>query len=427
MKKTTLLSAILLAAVSCSAAITLKDGDRIAVIGDSITEQKLYSVYMEFYLRACSGLHDLSVIQFGHGGEHASSYAVYRMQDTCSWFNPTVATVCYGMNDGQYRKPSDRTSANYRNGLRKIASWMNQNQVRLLISSPGAVDTTTFRRLRPEDYNQTLSVLGGIAKETAAESHADFADLHSLLLEVMRKAKAKYGDSYHVCGQDGIHPARNGHLVMAYSMLKGLGMDGQIAEIKMDYPSGKTQVSAGHKVVRSERGRVTLASTRWPFCFWPAPSKPNPSSETTILPFLPFNQDLNRFILKVTNLPSSGAEVQFGSGNFHYFSREDLEKGVNLSEFFQGKDNAFHMVTNDLYRKIREKQMFETRLFRQYQTGLRAALPKLEKRSADVVNACAVIQKELKSDWKKMEDSIKKTVETPHQYTITIRPVERKQ
>ena len=85
------------------------------------------------------------------------------------------------------------------------------------------------------------------------------------------------------------------------------------------------------------------------------------------------------------------------------------------------------MVTNDLYRKIREKQMFETRLFRQYQTGLRAALPNLEKRSADVVNACAVIQKELKSDWKKMEDSIKKTVETPHQYTITIRPVERKQ
>ena len=237
-----LLSAVLLAALSCSAAIPLKDGDRIAVIGDSITEQKLYSVYMEFYLRACSGLHDLSVIQFGHGGEHASSYAVYRMKDTCSWFNPTVATLCYGMNDGQYRKVNDRSSANYRNGLRKIASWMNQNHIRLLISSPGAVDTATFRRLRPDDYNQTLAVLGGIAKETAAEFHAEFADLHSLLLDVMRKAKAKYGESYHVCGADGIHPARNGHLVMAYSMLKGLGMDGKIAEIKMDYPPGKHRV-----------------------------------------------------------------------------------------------------------------------------------------------------------------------------------------
>lgn len=427
MKKTMLLSAVLLAALSCSAAIPLKDGDRIAVIGDSITEQKLYSVYMEFYLRACSGLHDLSVIQFGHGGEHASSYAVYRMKDTCSWFNPTVATLCYGMNDGQYRKVNDRSSANYRNGLRKIASWMNQNHIRLLISSPGAVDTATFRRLRPDDYNQTLAVLGGIAKETAAEFHAEFADLHSLLLDVMRKAKAKYGESYHVCGADGIHPARNGHLVMAYSMLKGLGMDGKIAEIKMDYPTGKTQGSTGHQVLRSEQGRVTLASTRWPFCFWPAPAKPQPSSETTILPFLPFNRDLNQFILKVTHLPASGAEVQFGSGSFHFFSKEELEKGINLSEYFLGRDNAFHQVTNDLYRKIREKQMLETRIFRHYQTALRAVFPDLENRSADVVNACSVLQKELKKDWKKMEDSIRKTVETPHQYTITVRPVERKQ
>ncbi len=426
MKKTILLTAIFLASVSCFAAIELKNGDRIAIIGDSITEQKLYSVYLEFYLRVCSGLHDLSIIQFGHGGEHASSYAVYRMKDTCTWFNPTVATLCYGMNDGQYRKTNDRSSGNYRNGLRKIASWMNQNRIRLLISSPGAVDTTSFRRLRPDDYNQTLAVLGAIAKETAAEFHAEFADLHSLLLDVMRKAKAQYGDSYHVCGPDGIHPARNGHLVMAYNMLKGLGMDGRIAEIKMDYSTGKTQVSEGHKVIRTQHGSVTLASTRWPFCFWPAPAKPQPSSETTILPFLPFNQDLNRFILKVTNLPSSGAEVQFGSGNFHYFSREDLEKGINLSEFFQGKDNAFHMVTNDLYRKIREKQMFETKIFRHFQTGLRAALPHLEKRSAEVVNACSVIQKELKDDWKKIEDAIQKSVEIPHQYIITVRPCERK-
>ena len=280
--KKLLLSAVLVLAAACFAeSARLKDGDRIAVIGDSITEQKLYSVYLEFYLRACSGVRDLSVIQFGHGGEHASGYAAHRMNDTCSWFRPTVATVCYGMNDGQYRKVNDRSSANYRNGLRKIASWMNQNHIRLLISSPGAVDTATFRRLRPDDYNQTLAVLGGIAKETAAEFHAEFADLHSLLLDVMRKAKAKYGESYHVCGADGIHPARNGHLVMAYSMLKGLGMDGKIAEIKMDYPTGKTQGSTGHQVVRSEQGRVTLASTRWPFCFWLWESLPKRTWQST--------------------------------------------------------------------------------------------------------------------------------------------------
>ena len=31
----------------------LEEGDRLAIIGDSITEQKLYSKYIETYLLAC--------------------------------------------------------------------------------------------------------------------------------------------------------------------------------------------------------------------------------------------------------------------------------------------------------------------------------------------------------------------------------------
>ena len=53
-------------AFACSAEIKLKEGDRIAIIGDSITEQKLYSVYMEFYLRVCSGLSNISVLSLIH-------------------------------------------------------------------------------------------------------------------------------------------------------------------------------------------------------------------------------------------------------------------------------------------------------------------------------------------------------------------------
>ena len=40
-------------------------------------------------------------------------------------------------------------------------------------------------------------------------------------------------------------------------------------------------------------------------------------------------------------------------------------------------------------------------------------------------NLC--IQKELKKDWQAMEDDVRKTAGTPHQYTITVRPCERKQ
>ena len=47
----------------------LKPGDFVAVVGDSITEQKQYSVFIEDYLLMCKPVADLRVTQFGWGGE----------------------------------------------------------------------------------------------------------------------------------------------------------------------------------------------------------------------------------------------------------------------------------------------------------------------------------------------------------------------
>ena len=67
-------------------------GARIAIIGDSITEQKLYSKFMEAYMLACSGVPDVHVFQFGWSGEQAGGFAA-RMENDLTVFNPTVATL----------------------------------------------------------------------------------------------------------------------------------------------------------------------------------------------------------------------------------------------------------------------------------------------------------------------------------------------
>lgn len=54
---------------------TLPKDSRLAIIGDSITEQKMYSKFMETYLLACAGRQDISVFQFGWGGETAVNFA----------------------------------------------------------------------------------------------------------------------------------------------------------------------------------------------------------------------------------------------------------------------------------------------------------------------------------------------------------------
>src|SRR6187549_2209959 len=69
---------------------------RVAIIGDSITEQKLYSKFIETYLLACTGRTDIKCFQFGWGGETALAFS-NRLENDLGAFKPNVATTCYGM------------------------------------------------------------------------------------------------------------------------------------------------------------------------------------------------------------------------------------------------------------------------------------------------------------------------------------------
>ena len=104
-------------------AAAIVPGSRVAIIGDSITEQKLYSKFMEAYLVACTGVPDVHVFQFGWGGEQAGGFAA-RMENDITVFSPTVATLCYGMNDGSYQPYNDEIGKRYEMNMRKVLEKM---------------------------------------------------------------------------------------------------------------------------------------------------------------------------------------------------------------------------------------------------------------------------------------------------------------
>ena len=241
----------------------LQDGDRVAIIGDSITEQKLYSVFMEDYLIMCQPKKNLQTMQFGWGGETSWGFFDRMANDTLP-YKPTVATTCYGMNDGGYGPLKPETLKKYIEFQDKIASGLKQGGVRfLVVGSPGAVDTTTFHVLNtaPDVYNKTLSQLAEAAHTVAGENDAAFADVHAIMMDVMAKAKEKFGKDYQVAGGDGVHPGPNGHLIMAYAYLKALGCDGNLGEINVDLKSKQTTATEGHKVTSGDPSSIEIEST----------------------------------------------------------------------------------------------------------------------------------------------------------------------
>ena len=100
----------------------LHEGDRLAIIGDSITEQKMYSRIMETYLTVCVPELKITARQFGWSGETAEGF-LRRMTNDCLRFQPTVATLCYGMNDHRYRAYTDEIGNWYSNNYSRRGSF----------------------------------------------------------------------------------------------------------------------------------------------------------------------------------------------------------------------------------------------------------------------------------------------------------------
>jgi len=229
LRRSTLLLALLAAIPSIASAAepVLKPGDRVAIVGDSITEQKLYSKYVECYLLACSGVPDVKVLQYGWSGERANGFAD-RLENDCAGFRPTVVTLCYGMNDGSYQPYNDQIGQAYETNMRRVLSGLAKIGVRsIVVGSPGAVDQNFFRpgtmmgdKPSHVAYNDNLAHLRDIAKKLADEHKQPFANVHDAMVETMKKAQEGLGSKYPVCGGDGFHPGPNGQLIMAYAFLK---------------------------------------------------------------------------------------------------------------------------------------------------------------------------------------------------------------
>jgi len=283
------------------------------------------------------------------------------MQNDTLRFKPTVATTCFGMNDGAYSPMTEQKAARYREAQTKIVQEMKKAGVRfIVVGSPGCVDVQTFRNRNhalAEMYNKTLAALRDISKEVADKEGVGFADVFDPMLDVMTKAEAKHGEQYHVCGPDGVHPDNNGHLIMAYAFLKGLGCTGRHRHDHRRSHLKKAEATEGHKVLSASDGSVEIESTRYPFCFYGDPARTD--STRGVLEFLPFNQDLNRFMLVVKNPGAGKMKVTWGSASKE-FDGAQLEKGINLAAEFL--TNPFSGPFKKLEDQISRKQELETPL-----------------------------------------------------------------
>ena len=342
--------------------LLLKRGDRLAICGDSITEQKRYSRIIETYLTACVPQLEITARQYGWGGEKTDGFLA-RMDQDCLRFKPTIATLCYGMNDARYR-PFDVTNGQwYEDHYRAIVEKFKDAGTRVVLGSPGCAGKTASwvnsRSGTLDEQNENLCALRDIAIEVAESENVAFADVFWPMFQAQVFAPGQHGATqekpYEVAGKDGIHPGWAGHVVMAYALLRSMGLDGKIADLSIDMAANSATASDGHTIKPLGNGRFEVTSTRYPFCA--SGSIDSDDSVLSGMTLVPFNDDLNQFKLTVTGLPGGKYRVQWGEQSKE-FSAGRLLDGINLAEEFSR--NPFSQAFDRVDQAVAAKQAYET-------------------------------------------------------------------
>jgi fibronectin type 3 domain-containing protein len=327
---------------------SLPQNTRLMIWGDSVTEiPAWYPRYIEGYLLQCMGRQDIKVLTAGHSG--ATLGETLSRQIDLQAFNPTIVQFLYGFNDVNFGE----TTSQWDSTLQSVFTLYKSKGITPIVAGPGWTDGNNGNPATPDAFEQSLQAFNAICHTDAVNAGAYESDLCDSMEISLDNAIATYGTSYTIAE----HYTPNGAILVAYEDLKTLGCTGNIGTVTVNMSAGTATASSGHTVVSYSNGTVVLDSTTYPFCY---NFDPNEYGGTTgiasMLPYVNFSQDLNRFVLTVTNLGAASANVTWGSQTINFTSAQ-LAAGVNLPANFTS--TPFDTTFAQVMAAIVNKQYFE--------------------------------------------------------------------
>ncbi|MBC7967151.1 MAG: SGNH/GDSL hydrolase family protein [Fuerstia sp.] len=302
-----------------------KDGDVVVMIGDSITEQHLYSNYVEMWTVTRFPHWKLTFRNVGIGGDRSVGGNARFSRDVLL-HKPTAMTVDFGMNDGGYGGFSEAVFKPYMDGLQGMADQAKAANIRVAWATPQPLDTGDQGPTALIGYNQTLEKFSDGVKVIADENGSLFVDQFHPYLAALDGAHGKGPKYERITGGDAVHPGPPGQALMAASILKGLHFPSLVSSAVID-AAGSKVVSAKNCVIESvsaKDGGISFSRLDAALPFFP-------SDAMSILPHAPILEELNDYHLQVTGLAAASYEVRIGGTKVAQLTAQQLSDGTNLA------------------------------------------------------------------------------------------------
>lgn len=316
----------------------VRNGDRVVFYGDSITDQRLYTLYVETYIVTRFPHLDASFVHSGWGGDRVSGGGGgpidVRIQRDILPYRPTVMTIMLGMNDGGYRAFDQKLFDQYTSGYQHIVETVQKAfpHIRLTLIQASPYDDVTRPPNFDGGYNAVLIRYGEWVKNYAPQVGATVADLNSPVVATLEKAKAADAALAQKILPDRVHPGPAGHLIMAEAILKAWNAPATVAAVEIN-AARKRVVSAENSKIRdfvSTANGLAWSETDGAL---PMPFEQKDAATALVMRSSDFIQSLDQEPLKVTGLKAEHYTLKIDGELIGTFTSEQLSAGINLAEF----------------------------------------------------------------------------------------------
>lgn len=397
------LMTVLATALPAQGNFYLKDGDTVVFYGDSITEQRLYTTFVETFV--LTRYPDLKVkfVHSGWGGDRVTGGGGgpidERLRRDVIAYRPTVVTIMLGMNDGEYRAFDEAIFDRYRKGYEHIIDVLKQALpgVRITLIEPSPYDDVTREPGFPGGYNSVLVRYGQFVRELAQKNGFLSVDMNAPVVAALRKAQELNPAVARTIIQDRIHPSAAGHLLMAECLLKAWGAGPLVSSVEID--------AQAVRILKSENTNITALSKEKSWT-WRQHDRVLPMPVNMRDPAMPaalrraaagvdlalqssdFLQSMNQETLTVKRLPGGRYLLRIGGVQVGSFGADELDKGINLAAMrtpMSSRAAMVHQLTvkrTDVHQ-VRWRQV-EIPLREDNLVGLPLALESLDNLDAEI-------------------------------------------
>jgi len=309
---------------AAAADFAIHDGDKVVLLGDSITEQRLYTTVIEAYTLARFPQWHLTFRNIGWGGDTAQGGLGRAPRDMMP-LKPTFVTIDFGMNDHGYRAYDEGIFKNYIEQQTGLVALLKSNGARVALVTPQPIED---KRPDPDKdvRNEALRKMSDGLREVAAKQGVLFADQFDPYMAVMLKAR-QADPAATIGGGDAVHPGPVGHTIMAWAILKALGAPAAVSSAELNGVTGKIVAATGCQITPPKVDAGVLTFSRKDLAL-PMPVNPQGEAVTKLIPLL---ADLSRYELKVTGLTAPKYQLLIDDKPATVLTAQELAQGCNLT------------------------------------------------------------------------------------------------